>query len=126
MSPHTGADGQPVATVTATYPSAGVAVISVAGELDTVTTPPLRQLLLDELDAGHRLVVVELSGCEFMSSSGLAALVEANSYAEQKLAHFVVVGCGRTVSRAIAATGLGSVLRLFVSADDAIAAVHTD
>ncbi|HET6963669.1 MAG TPA: STAS domain-containing protein [Acidimicrobiales bacterium] len=52
-------------------------VITVAGDLDVLTAPRLRDQLIEVIDEGSRHIVVDLTSCEFVDSSGLSALVTA-------------------------------------------------
>jgi anti-sigma B factor antagonist len=54
----------------------GIAVISVQGELDLATASPLQQLLDDAVADGSK-IIVDLSGCEFVDSTGIALIVKA-------------------------------------------------
>jgi anti-sigma B factor antagonist len=51
------------------------AVVSVGGEVDNDTAPELREALSAAFADGARRVVVDLSGTDFLDSSGLGALV---------------------------------------------------
>ena len=53
----------------------GATVVSVAGEVDMITAPKLRECLL----ATQGDVVVDLSAVSFLDSSGIAALINARS-----------------------------------------------
>jgi anti-sigma B factor antagonist len=56
---------------------AGVTVISVRGELDATTVGNLAEPLLDAVRSGEE-VIVDLSGCEYVDSSVVAAIVVAH------------------------------------------------
>lgn len=105
------------------YPAEGVCVVGVRCELDMVTAPSLTQLLTQELAAGHRAVVVDLAGCGFMGSSGLAALVEARDRATERSTTLALAGLTRTVARALEATALAPLFDTYPSADEAVAAL---
>ncbi|MGW0603416.1 STAS domain-containing protein [Streptomyces sp. NPDC002644] len=50
-------------------------VLRVCGEMDLMTSPELRRRVHDAVAAGHRSVVVDLSGVFFCDSSGVGVLI---------------------------------------------------
>lgn len=54
---------------------AGRAILGVSGDLDALTAPQLRDRLIETIEAGRRQLLVDLTRCEFIDSSGLSALV---------------------------------------------------
>lgn len=52
-----------------------VAVVRLAGRLNMVTAPKLRDAVVKAVADGHARLVVDLSDVEFIDSSGLGALV---------------------------------------------------
>jgi anti-sigma B factor antagonist len=59
-------------------PDPGRGVVCVAGDVDMATAPVFRDVLTRATQRGDQGVLVDLSGCGFMDSSGLSVLVEAN------------------------------------------------
>lgn len=55
----------------------GVRTISVRGELDLSTAPELEGPLEQALDSGEGSVLIDLSSCEFIDSTGIALIVRA-------------------------------------------------
>jgi anti-sigma B factor antagonist len=53
----------------------GVAIVEVAGELDEVHSPALGQVCEQLLTAGHRQIIIDLRGVEFIDSAGLSMLI---------------------------------------------------
>lgn len=101
----------------------GAIVVTVAGELDMLTTPRLRVAVSDALeDAKGAPVVLDLTRVTFMGSPGLAALVEAVRHAERRGGPLrIVVDNARPVVRPIQLTGLDDVLVLYSTVDEALA-----
>jgi len=63
----------------------GTVVLGVSGELDGSTSAELRRSLLDLIDdQGHLKVDLDLSGLEFIDSSGIQVLVDAHRRLEAK------------------------------------------
>ena len=54
----------------------GVHIVSVRGELDLATAPELREMLDKEL-AGEAPILIDLTACEFIDSTGIAVIVRA-------------------------------------------------
>jgi len=70
--------------------NAGKAVVWVAGEVDLSNGPELEEVLVDAARKASRLVV-DLSGCTFLSSTGLRALLEADKVRTGDASTIVVV-----------------------------------
>jgi anti-anti-sigma factor len=88
-----------------------VTVATVAGELDLATVPQLEQALEGPLrDAGR--LVVDLSECSFIDSSGLRALVGARAASEAAGGSFALVTSGAELIRILAVAGLDSVFEI--------------
>ena len=60
----------------------GTPVLSVMGEVDLATAPALEQTLFDLAEAGTGDVIVDLSGCSFLDSAGLRALIATRTRLE--------------------------------------------
>lgn len=101
----------------------GAVVVTVAGELDMLTTPRLRVAVSEALDeAMGEPVIVDLTKVTFLGSPGLAALVEAVRRANQRGGPLrIVVDNARPVIRPIELTGLDDVLALYETVNEALA-----
>jgi len=116
-----GGDGRQ-APLVASRVADGVAVVTVSCELDMMTVPAFEQMLAGETRAGHEVLIVDLSGCQFMGSSGLATLVEAHDRARRDGTVFALAGLTRTLARGIEITGLDSLFDIYPSVEEAAAA----
>lgn len=76
-------------------------VVTVVGEVDLATAPTLADHLRQAADGGEA-VVVDLTGCTFIDSSGFRVLHEAAATTPTVL----VVPSGSPVTRAMAIAGL--------------------
>lgn len=100
-----------------------VVVVEVAGEVDLLTAPKLRSVLMDPLlvEPGHGpVLVVDLSGVTFLGSSGLAVLAEAAEVAQDRGFLMRVVATSRTAQRPIEATGLTELFPVFADRSAAL------
>jgi anti-sigma B factor antagonist len=82
-----------------------VRVVTVTGEVDTLTAPKLASFLNEQLSAA-RVVVVDLDGVKFLGSAGLSALFEANELASREQRALRLVCHSRIVNRVLVATEL--------------------
>jgi anti-anti-sigma factor len=100
----------------------GVAVVIFRGELD-VATGAAASSALTGLSGDAQRVVVDLSGLEFVDSSGVKMLVSAARAVEDAGGSFVVCGAGLAVGRVIEILRVGDVVTVVQSRDDALIAV---
>ncbi len=80
-------------------------VVTVTGEVDTLTAPQLAGFLHEQLSTA-RVVVVDLDGVEFLGSAGLSVLFEANELAAEHDRALRLVCHSRIANRALEATDL--------------------
>lgn len=97
---------------------AGV-ILAVAGEIDLLTADQLREALTVEV-ARRRLVVVDLTAVEFLSSSGLAALALAHRAAAEADHELRLVAGNRVTLRPIQITGMADEIAVFATVADAV------
>jgi anti-sigma B factor antagonist len=98
--------------LTSAYLGGGASVVTVAGELDVMTAPALRDEISQVADEGAQEIVVDLLKVPFIDSIGLGILVEASKRAQSRGGVFRVVCDDRRIARIIEITGLDRVLRV--------------
>jgi anti-sigma B factor antagonist len=86
----------------------GTAVIRLSGELDMVSVENVRSVIEGALAGRDDLLVFEVSGLEFMDSSGIALLISMT----RKAAAVEVRNPTAIVRRIIELTGLTDILRM--------------
>jgi anti-sigma B factor antagonist len=109
----------------------GVRVIAVSGELDLNTAPQLEERLEAALAAGGSGLLLDLSGCEFIDSTGIGLIVRAwqrldadpDSDGEGR---FALCGLSDQVRRLLEITGLQSSIPTYRSRDEALAGLPGD
>ncbi len=93
-------------------------VIQVEGELDMNTATQLERQLEVPLAAPDSNLLIDLSRCEFIDSTGIALIVRA----WQKLdSRFSICGVSDQVKRVLDVTGLDATIPTHPSRDDALA-----
>lgn len=95
-------------------------VILVEGELDMNTAPELEHALEAPLAAPDTSLLVDLSRCEFIDSTGIALIVRAWQSLDGS-GNFSLCGLGDQVKRVLDVTGLESTIPTHPSQDDALA-----
>lgn len=96
-------------------------LVTVAGEIDMVTTPTLRAFLQQQLKQPASLLVIDLTGVRFLGSSGLAVLVETLSAARERHIGLRLVCNSREVTRPLEATGLNELFEIHLDPGTALA-----
>lgn len=93
-------------------------VVCVGGEIDVYTSPTLRDRLTSALDRGVTNLVIDLSGVQFLDSTGLGVLVGAMRRIESVRGKLIVV-CDRPhILKVFETTGLTTWLDIRSNLDD--------
>jgi anti-sigma B factor antagonist len=103
VRPPADTDGQ--ITLTSRAEEGGLRIVAVAGEVDMLTSPQMRTVLLEELQSAS-VLVVDLEGVTFLGTSGLAVLVELRDAARTAGAPLRLVCTTRRVVRPLTIAGL--------------------
>jgi len=91
--------------------------VSLLGELDIATAPKLEDEVRRLEAAGCRLIVIDLRGLEFMDSSGLRALLAADTRARDRGARLVIVRGDDRIQRVLRITRLDERLEIVDDAE---------
>lgn len=109
--------------VTVSEASPDTIVCVVAGEVDLLTGPTLREKLTDAINVAPSHLVIDLSGVQFLASIGLSILVEILAAQEAAGRHLaVVVENNHAVTHTLQTTGLDQVLDLHAAVATAVTA----
>lgn len=87
-------------------PREGVAVISLGGEVDVYTSPRVKQEVVDLLNNGTHKMVVDLSGVEYLDSTGLGVLIGGLKRARERDGDLKLVCDNLRILRIFEITGL--------------------
>ena len=110
-----------VQLVTHTYREGPWTVSVVAGELDVVGGPELRQHVMALVRDGDRFVVLDLRGVDFVDSFGLGVLIGALKRVRMLDGDLRLVVAEPRVRRVFEVCDLDRVFTLHESVDDALA-----
>ena len=95
----------------------GPAVLRVTGALDLALAPKLQQLVDRAVRQGDGVLVVDLTGVDFLASAGMSVLVRAH----REQAAVRVVAEGRVVLRPLEITRLTDELDIYPTLAEAVA-----
>jgi anti-sigma B factor antagonist len=103
----------------------GVRTISVRGELDLSTAPELEGPLNQALESGQGSMLIDLSQCEFIDSTGIALIVRAWQRLDGGENGRALVLCSQNdqVRRVLEITGLELSIPVLETRDEAMAAL---
>lgn len=107
----------------------GIRVIAVRGELDLSTAPELEGPLEEAIAAGDASVLVDLSECEFIDSTGIALIVRAwqqldRTAGGEGTGRVVLCSYNDQVRRVLEITGLELSIPIHGTRDEALAALR--
>ncbi len=91
-------------------------LIALQGEVDLASSPQARKAIMDALSRGPLLV--DLSGVEYIDSSGIASLVEGFQLANDKGLRFGLVGVSEVAMRVIQLARLDKVFPVYTRLEE--------
>ncbi len=97
----------------------GTLVVSLEGEIDLEQSPKAREVLLDCVGRGQD-VLVDLSGVDYIDSSGVASLVEAFQASKKKGTGFALVSVNAPALRVLQLARLDKVFTIHESLTDGL------
>jgi len=101
----------------------GVRVLSVAGELDAATAPQLSEAMDAVIDSDSPAILLDLSDCSFIDSTGLGVVVSGRSRVLEQGRRFELCCAGAQAKRILEITGLDDAFGLYETRDDALASL---
>ncbi|BBY00338.1 STAS domain-containing protein [Mycobacterium seoulense] len=100
---------------------AGEAVIlEVSGAVDIITAPSLATQIDVALSGTPAVLVIDLTGVNFLSSAGITVLVEVQRLTQDSPTSLRVAAQGSATSRTLRIVGLDEFIELYPTVDDAL------
>ena len=96
-------------------------VLRVAGEIHATTAPEFSERLNDAIASGKTGVVLDLTGVEFIDSTGLSVLLNSLRRVTRARGAMVLACANPTVLRLFEITKLDSTFEILPNCDDAVA-----
>jgi anti-sigma B factor antagonist len=98
----------------------GVPVVTAPEEIDVTNAAELRAAVLEAIEPGSALVIVDMSRTRFCDSAGLNALVAADRRAQTDGGEVRLVIVAEAIVRVVALTGVDRVVPIYASLEDAL------
>ncbi len=102
----------------------GIDVVNVSGEIHVSTAPRFRQALDDVIARGDATIVLDLSGVEFIDSTGLSVLLNGLRLVNQRGGAMALVCRNPTVLRLFQITSLDTTFDIFDDRGAALASMR--
>lgn len=105
----------------------GIRVVAVRGELDLSTAPDLEGPLEQALAGGEASVLIDLTECEFIDSTGIAMIVRAWQHLdgdEERAGKLVISNSNDQVQRVLEISGLNLSISIHPSRESGLAALR--
>jgi anti-anti-sigma factor len=99
--------------------------IAPQGRLDAVTVPSLEAVFEHSISSGRVRLVVDLGAVNYISSSGLRALLSVRRQAQANGGDVVLCGMNSRVREVFEMIGFDKLFRVFDRVDEAAAALAT-
>jgi anti-sigma B factor antagonist len=96
-------------------------IVEVAGRLDLCSSCTLRESLISAVDSGAAKVLIDLSGVEFIDSTGLSVLAVVARHPRHGVTDLAIVCPEGRVREALRAAGLDQVIPVRSTKDAALA-----
>lgn len=98
----------------------GVVVLATTGRFNMVSAPRIKTRIDETVASGSTRIVVDLTGVEFMDSSGLGALIGGLKSARQASGDLRIAAAGEQVVTVLRLTNLDRILRPYPTVDEAV------
>src|SRR2546423_979949 len=101
-------------------PREGVAVIALSGEVDVYTSPRVKQEIVDLLNGGTTKLLVDLTGVEYLDSTGLGVLIGGLKRAREREGDLKLICDNPRILRIFEITGLTKIFEIYRSESEAL------
>jgi len=101
-----------------------VAIVKLAGRLDSSTAQPAEESFTQMLGSGTPRLAIDMSRLEYISSAGLRVLLVVAKKVQQAKGKMVLFGLMPNVREVFSVSGFDKILAIQSDADAAVAAVR--
>jgi anti-anti-sigma factor len=100
--------------------------LALAGELDVGTQAATSALIAEALATAPRVLVLDLREVDFLGSTGISVLIEAQRAAAARNTAICLVATRRATLLPLELTGLTTMFPVFPSPEDALRSAHVE
>ncbi len=97
-----------------------VVILAPHGSLDINTRKIFQDKLIELLDVGETAILVDLSHVDFMTSTGLSAVLYAAKRVEDISGKFAVCSVNKDIQTVFKISGFDSILDIYPNVDEAL------
>lgn len=105
--------------ITVEIANSGIAIFRLSGKLNMVNAGALRDEIAEQIAAGHNKIAIDMSGVNFMDSSGLGALINGLKGTRQVGGDLRIAAPVEQVRQVLKITNLDRVIQTYASAGEA-------
>ena len=109
-------------TVTPRAAGEGAQSLDLVGEVDVYTAPLLRQAIMDQVEAGTKHLLIDLTKVEYLDSTGLGILIGGVKRLKEQGGTLRLVGPSARITRIFEITGLNRIFDVYASEQEALSA----
>lgn len=95
-------------------------VVSVKGKIDAVTAPEFEKALSNLIAQGETFFLLNFSGLEYISSTGLRSILAAAKQLKAKEGKILFSGLRGPVKDVFNISGFGTIFKIFETQEDAL------
>lgn len=100
-----------------------VHVIRVVGRVDSSTAPVLDDKLKEHINAGHKQLVLELDGTNYLSSAGARALIAAQKALKGRGGQVIIAQPSKEVKEVLRLVGFEGLFSIHKTTEEAVGSV---
>lgn len=102
----------------------GCLLVTLSGELNITSAPELRVVLMKHVKGAEPVLALDMSGLEFMDTSGLATLIEAHLKVEEHGGRLALFGLQSQIAEVFEITRVTALFTICNSQQEALDALN--